>query len=222
VHQPGTSSGVLRFRIYHARRNRSEAHRSHTRRIREAAHFSRLAWTLPCSIRRASSGRQLRPLKTIWISQAPDPRRSPRRKRLGHGRRSGHAGLFSTAGDTAIFAQMILNGGIYAHHRLLARATLQEFTTRQAIGDAARTLGWTSSRSLLPPAISFPRAASATQVSPVHIALDRPRPRVFFVVLLTNRVNPTRANEQIRQLRPAVHDAILQALGLANQPASVR
>jgi hypothetical protein len=35
-------------------------------------------------------------------------------------------------------------------------------------------------------------------------------------------VNPTRANEQIRQLRPAVHDAILQALGLANQPASVR
>jgi hypothetical protein len=40
--------------------------------------------------------------------------------------------------------------------------------------------------------------------------------------LLTNRVNPTRANEQIRQLRPAVHDAVMQALGLANQPASVQ
>jgi hypothetical protein len=35
-------------------------------------------------------------------------------------------------------------------------------------------------------------------------------------------VNPTRANEQIRQLRPAVHDAIFQALGLANQSVPVR
>ena len=35
-------------------------------------------------------------------------------------------------------------------------------------------------------------------------------------MLLTNRVNPTRSNEKIRQVRPALHDAIFQALGLAN------
>jgi hypothetical protein len=35
------------------------------------------------------------------------------------------------------------------------------------------------------------------------------------VILLTNRVNPTRTNEQIRQVRPAVHDAVLESLGLA-------
>src|SRR5271169_5658133 len=55
---------------------------------------------------------------------------------------SGNAGLFSTAGDVAAFAQMLLNGGIYAHHRLLTRATIQEFTARQVVGDSARTLGW--------------------------------------------------------------------------------
>ena len=37
---------------------------------------------------------------------------------------AGHAGLFSTADDMAIFAQMILNGGIYGHQRLLSRATV--------------------------------------------------------------------------------------------------
>ncbi|MGA8556608.1 MAG: serine hydrolase, partial [Candidatus Acidiferrales bacterium] len=42
--------------------------------------------------------------------------------------------------------------------------------------------------------------------------------RQLFVILLTNRVNPTRANEQIRQVRPEVHDAVIQALGLLNMP----
>ena len=41
------------------------------------------------------------------------------------------------------------------------------------------------------------------------------------MVLLTNRVNPTRANEKIRQVRPAVHDAIFQALGLLNRQQSL-
>src|SRR2546426_12496855 len=36
----------------------------------------------------------------------------------------------------------------------------------------------------------------------------------LFVVLLTNRVYPTRENEKIAQLRPAVHDAVVEALGL--------
>jgi hypothetical protein len=34
-------------------------------------------------------------------------------------------------------------------------------------------------------------------------------------VLLTNRVNPTRENQKIAQVRPALHDAVMQALGLA-------
>ncbi|MGA7919855.1 MAG: glycoside hydrolase family 3 N-terminal domain-containing protein [Candidatus Acidiferrales bacterium] len=132
---------------------------------------------------------------------------------------SGNAGLFSTAGDTAAFTQMILNAGIYAHHRLLTRATIQEFTARQTIGDTARTLGWDVPT---PPASSAghyfsPESFGHTGFTGTSLWIDPERQ--LFVILLTNRVNPTRANEQIRQVRPEVHDAVIQALGLLNIPA---
>lgn len=131
---------------------------------------------------------------------------------------SGNAGLFSTAGDVAAFAQMLLNGGIYAHHRLLARATIQQFTQRQTIGDSARTLGWDVPT---PPNSSAghyfsPASFGHTGFTGTSLWIDPERH--LFVVLLTNRVNPTRSNEQIRQVRPAVHDAVIQALGLLNSP----
>lgn len=116
---------------------------------------------------------------------------------------------------------MILNGGIYAHHRILTRATIQEFTARQAIGDAVRTLGWDA---VTQPSSSghyfSTNSFGHTGFTGTSVWIDPDRD--LFVILLTNRVNPTRANEQIRQLRPAVHDAIMQALGLASQPASVQ
>src|SRR3984957_7228410 len=127
---------------------------------------------------------------------------------------SGNAGLFSTAGDVAIFAQMMLNGGIYAHHRVVSRATIEKFTARQAIGSSARTLGWdvptppTSSSGKYFAASSF----GHTGFTGTSLWIDPDRD--IFVILLTNRVNPTRANEQIRQVRPALHDAILECLGM--------
>jgi len=36
--------------------------------------------------------------------------------------------------------------------------------------------------------------------------------RNLVVVLLTNRVHPTRNNQKINRVRPAVHDAIVKAL----------
>jgi beta-N-acetylhexosaminidase len=175
---------------------------------------------------------QFNPPRKLWPTIAPTENDVDFRKRLLQGEVhdenawalggvSGHAGLFSTAGDTAIFAQMILNGGIYAHHRILTRALIQEFTARQAIGDAARTLGWD--------AVTQPSSSGHyfsldsfghTGFTGTSLWIDPDRD--LFVILLTNRVNPTRANEQIRQLRPAVHDAVMRALGLANQPASVQ
>lgn len=52
---------------------------------------------------------------------------------------AGHAGLFSTARDVAVFAQMVLNGGSYGGVRILREATAREFVTR---GSEARALGW--------------------------------------------------------------------------------
>src|SRR3990172_3634339 len=56
---------------------------------------------------------------------------------------AGHAGLFSTAGDLAVFCQLLLDGGVYRHRRFLQRATLELFTSRQTdITGASRALGW--------------------------------------------------------------------------------
>jgi beta-glucosidase-like glycosyl hydrolase/CubicO group peptidase (beta-lactamase class C family) len=134
---------------------------------------------------------------------------------------AGHAGLFSTAQDIAVFAQMILNGGIYGHDRLLARSTIREFTSRVAIGDSARTLGWDvpsepSSSGRYFSAKSF----GHTGFTGTSLWIDPERK--LFVILLTNRVHPTRANDKIRQVRPALHDAIFEALGLAAGQAAAR
>ncbi|HTS10711.1 MAG TPA: glycoside hydrolase family 3 N-terminal domain-containing protein [Candidatus Limnocylindrales bacterium] len=126
---------------------------------------------------------------------------------------AGHAGLFSTAGDIAAFAQMMLNGGIYAYHRILDRATIQQFTARQDIGNSARAIGWDVVTQPSSAGHDFsPSGFGHTGFTGTSIWVDPERD--LFVVLLTNRVNPTRANEKIRQVRPAVHDAVFQALGL--------
>src|SRR6266481_4635819 len=46
--------------------------------------------------------------------------------------------------------------------------------------------------------------------------------RQLFVVLLTNRVHPTRENIKIQQVRPALHDAVMQALGFASAAAPAK
>jgi CubicO group peptidase (beta-lactamase class C family) len=127
---------------------------------------------------------------------------------------AGHAGLFTTAPDLAAFCQMLLNGGIYGHHRLMNRATVLQFTAPQALAGNARTLGWMSPT----PNSSSGRYFSARSFghlgfSGTSIWIDPDRQ--LFVILLTNRVYPTRENDKIAAVRPAVHDAVIESLGLA-------
>jgi len=124
-----------------------------------------------------------------------------------------HAGLFSTARDLAVFCQLLLNGGIYAHHRYLKRSTIEVFTTRQRIPDSSRALGWdTPSDPSSGGRYLSERAFGHTGFTGTSIWLDPEKD--LFVVLLTNRVHPTRTNEKIRDLRPRLHDAVIEALGL--------
>jgi len=52
---------------------------------------------------------------------------------------AGHAGLFATASDLAVFAQMMLNGGKYNGVRIVSDTTVARFTQRTA---GSRALGW--------------------------------------------------------------------------------
>jgi beta-N-acetylhexosaminidase len=172
------------------------------------------------------------PAKRLRARIAPTERDAAYRKRLLRGEVhdenawaiggvAGHAGLFSTAADVAAFAQMMLNGGIYAHHRILARSTIQQFTTRTSIAGSARALGWDVPVKPSSSGCYFsPKSYGHTGFTGTSLWIDPDRQ--LFVVLLTNRVNPTRANDKIRQVRPALHDAVAEALGLANETAAAR
>jgi beta-glucosidase-like glycosyl hydrolase/CubicO group peptidase (beta-lactamase class C family) len=127
---------------------------------------------------------------------------------------SGHAGLFSTAPDLAAFCQMLLDGGVYAHQRILKRATIAQFTVPQQLSGGTRTLGWVVPTEGSSSGHYFsPHSFGHTGFTGTSIWIDPDRQ--LFVVLLTNRVNPTRENHKIAEVRPALHDAVMQAIGLA-------
>jgi beta-N-acetylhexosaminidase len=132
---------------------------------------------------------------------------------------AGHAGLFSTAGDLAAFCQMMLNGGIYAHHRLLKRATVEEFTSAQPLAKNTRALGWVVPTEPSASGKYFSsRSFGHAGFTGTSIWCDPEKD--LFVVLLTNRVHPVRTNEKIQQVRPALHDAVSEALGFTTPRSS--
>ncbi len=170
-----------------------------------------------------------KPPKKLWPTIAPTEFDARFRKRLVQGEVhdenayaiggvSGHAGLFSTAPDLAAFCQMLLNGGVYAHQRILKRTTIAQFTTPQQLSGGTRTLGWAvptegGSSGHYFSAHSF----GHTGFTGTSIWIDPDRE--LFVVFLTNRVNPTREDQKIAKVRPELHDAVMQALGFASAAA---
>lgn len=132
---------------------------------------------------------------------------------------AGHAGLFSTAADLAAFCQMMLNGGIYEHRRLLKRATVEEFTSAQPLAKNTRALGWVVPTEPSASGKYFSsRSFGHAGFTGTSIWCDPEKD--LFVVLLTNRVHPVRTNEKIQQVRPALHDAVAESLGFTTPRAS--
>jgi CubicO group peptidase (beta-lactamase class C family) len=170
-----------------------------------------------------------RPDKSLWPEIAPTEIDNQLRHRLIQGEVhdenafaiggvSGHAGVFSTSPDLSAFCQMLLNGGVYAHHRVLKRATIAEFTVPQPLAKNTRTLGWVVPTEGGSSGHYFSsHSYGHTGFTGTTIWIDPDRQ--LFVVLLTNRVNPTRENHKIAEVRPAVHDAVMKALGLATDAA---
>jgi beta-N-acetylhexosaminidase len=124
---------------------------------------------------------------------------------------SGHAGLFSTAGDLARYVQMLLNGGTYDGIRFLNDTTIARFVRKRVAGQE-RYLGWDMKS---PKGSSAGRLFSATSFghtgfTGTSIWIDPER--ALAVIFLTNRVHPTRANTKLFRIRPALHDAVVSAL----------
>ena len=162
------------------------------------------------------------PPEELWPNVAPTEFDAEWRKRLVqgtvHDERSallggvaGHAGLFSTARDLATFMAMLLNGGTYGGTRYLQDSTVALFTRRQS-PRSTRALGWDTRSE---------HGSSAGDLFSMHsfghtgftgTSVWADPERHLVVILLANRVYPTRANTKIFRVRPAVANAVVQAL----------
>jgi uncharacterized protein YbbC (DUF1343 family) len=139
---------------------------------------------------------------------------------------AGHAGLFSTAGDVSIFAQMLLDGGVSSGVRILSPLSVEKMTEPETPPNkmALRGLGWD---------IDSPFASNhGERVGAIYISN---RGELFdvgsyghtgytgtslwidpvtktYVILLTNRVHPNGKGE-VAGLRMALSTMVAAALG---------
>jgi len=132
---------------------------------------------------------------------------------FGMGGVSGNAGLFSTALDLAIFAQAFLNGGEYGGTRVLGPLSIKLMTENHTGKlDESRGIGWaiksksgSSAGDLLSDSsfghTGFP--GGSLWIDPAN---------ELIVVLLTNRVHPTRENDAILRVRSPFHNIIASSI----------
>ena len=132
---------------------------------------------------------------------------------------AGHAGLFSTAEDLALFAQMMLNGGEYNGTRILADSTVTLFTKRAA---GTRALGWDSGEGGGAGSGRYlsDQAYGHTGYTGTSMWIDPTRD--MFVILLTNRVHAPRARRPAKVISDVRHDlADAAALAVIDGPGEL-
>ena len=121
---------------------------------------------------------------------------------------AGHAGLFATTQDVAIFAHAILQGG----HPILRSETIALFTTREASPEGtSRALGWDTPSTPSQSGKYF-STRSYGHLGYTGTSLWIDPDRQLSVTLLTNRTWPDCKNQAIKQVRPKFHDAVVESL----------
>lgn len=121
---------------------------------------------------------------------------------------AGHAGLFATAEDVAIFANSMLHGG----RRFLRPETLALFIRRESTpAGTFRAMGWDTPSSPSQSGKYFSQR-SFGHLGYTGTSLWIDPERQLSVTLLTNRTWPDCKNQAIKELRPRFHDAVMETL----------
>jgi beta-N-acetylhexosaminidase len=132
------------------------------------------------------------------------------------GQVSAHAGLFSTAADVARFAQAMLNGGELGGARIVTPRSIAEFSRVQNPALSHRTLGWESPNGTNSAGtVMRSPAFGHTGFTGTSLWIDPAND--LFIVILTNRVNPTRDNSRIGPVRTTIADVTSRAASAAQQ-----
>lgn len=181
------------------------------------------------SLDRFLASRLFEPLgmRSTYFRPAPRARRriaptefSPRRGRVLQGEVHdenadvvggvvGHTCIFATARDVARFGAMLAGGGRVGRQRRMREETVRRMFEPQTRGlRELRALGWLINEPMF--GNGFPRTLAHTGFTGTSLCVV-PEGQVA-VVLLANRVQPTRANEKIRQVRADFHEAVAASL----------
>ena len=127
---------------------------------------------------------------------------------------AGHAGVFSTAGDMAVLAQTILNGGTYRGHRILRPRTVTAMLDNhnEAFQDHDHGFGFELNQMWYMGGLSGPRTAGHTGYTGTDLVID-PASRSF-AILLTNRVHPSRNWGSVNIARETLASGLARALAV--------
>ncbi|MFH1076645.1 MAG: serine hydrolase, partial [Pseudomonadota bacterium] len=123
---------------------------------------------------------------------------------------AGHAGLFGTASEVHILLLELLSAyhgfarsGVFDSHIVNA------FFSHQILG---RTLGFDVPSGITPSCGKYFSQETVGHLGFTGTSFWIDLPRSIIVILLTNRVHPTRDNNKIKEFRPVFHDAIMEDL----------
>ena len=130
---------------------------------------------------------------------------------------AGHAGLFSSARDMATFGQALLDAAHARPNGLFSNGEFAVWLQQQRAFE--RPLGWDVPTSANSSAGRFFTAASFGHTGFTGTSIWVDPERDVFVVLLTNRLNPSARNQRHVQLRRDLHDAVQLAIADMNVTA---
>lgn len=122
---------------------------------------------------------------------------------------AGHAGLFGTAESVLAISGAWLRG-YYGRESILDKRLVRQFTIRQDFAaESSWALGW-DTPSVLSSSGSYFSERSFGHLGYTGTSLWIDPLRELEVVLLSNRVHPSRRNEKIKAFRPLIHDLVYQ------------
>lgn len=124
---------------------------------------------------------------------------------------AGHAGLFGTALSVSRVSEAWLQA-VLGHTSMLPTTLAQRFVKRQDSSGSSWGLGWDTPSSPSSSGLHFsPKSFGHLGYAGTSLWIDPVRE--LEVILLSNRVHPTRKNKQIQEFRPKLHDLVVQELG---------
>lgn len=172
-------------------------------------HYRPLASALPCPGLAYAATEQCRWRRRVVVGEVHDE------NAWSMGGIAGHAGLFATAGDLWHFAHALLEATAGRHTWLPGTLLRQSWQRQEMPPGTTRALGWDTPTPGRSSAGQYFSAQSIGHLGFTGCSLWMDLHHQVTVVLCTNRVHPSRHSMGITRLRPAVHNCVMRALGVA-------